>query len=482
MYVDGGFVDARSGATYALPNPATEEVVGHAPDANVEDMRRAIAAARRAFEEPRWRAARPSDRARILDRIADGIERRKDAFRTLLVAAHGAEAMTLGVQLEDPIAHLRKVAELARHHDPDELLEVGNRPTAAGMRVVQSLAHRQPVGVCGLIPTWNFPLYVTVQKLGPALATGCTMVIKPSPLGPLCDLLLAEVLAECDLPPGVVNVVTGQSDALGVELTESEAIDKISFTGSAATGKRIARAAAGTLKRIHLELGGKSAALVLPDAPLDEVAPTLAAPAFFHAGQGCALATRVLVPRALHDGLVERMLAFLAGFVRIGDPADPEVTLGPLIRDERRRAVEALIVAGKEEGAVVATGGRRPAGLARGYFLEPTVLVGVDNAMRVAREEIFGPVVCVLPYADEDDAVRIANDSRYGLGGMIMTRDTGKAIALAKRIRTGGVSINGANNHIATPFGGFKESGLGREGGRFGLEEYTELQRISWPA
>jgi acyl-CoA reductase-like NAD-dependent aldehyde dehydrogenase len=260
-------------------------------------------------------------------------------------------------------------------------------------------------------------------------------------------------------------------------------VDKVSFTGSSATGKAIARAAASSMKRLHLELGGKSAAIVLEDADLEGTAMAgLAAPAYFHAGQGCALATRVLVPRKLHEALVERMAGFVKAFVKIGDPADPKVTLGPLIRDERRRAVEGIVASGIEQGAKLVAGGRRPAEPARGFFFEPTIFANVDNASRIAQEEIFGPVVCVIPYDNEDDAVRIANESRYGLSGAVLTRDTAKGIAIAKRLRTGGVSVNQANHAIVTPFGGFKESGLGREGGLFGVLEYTEIQRISWPA
>jgi aldehyde dehydrogenase (NAD+) len=257
-------------------------------------------------------------------------------------------------------------------------------------------------------------------------------------------------------------------------------VDKVSFTGSVATGKRIMELASRTLKRVHLELGGKSALLVLEDADLDEVVASAASPAFFHAGQGCAINTRILVARRKQDALVERMKAFVEMIVRVGDPADPGVMLGPLIREERRSNVEEHIAAGRDEGAVLATGGGRPAGLDRGFFLEPTIFRDVTNDMRVAREEIFGPVACVIPFDDEEQAIAIANDSRYGLGGGIVTRDVGRAIEIAKRIRSGTIGINGAYDLFDAPFGGFKESGIGREGGSFGLQEYTELQCISW--
>ncbi|MEA2625385.1 MAG: aldehyde dehydrogenase [Candidatus Binatota bacterium] len=480
LFIAGEWRDARSGRTHPVPNPATEEVVGHAADAGREDARDAIAAARAAFDSGPWRKATPRDRSKVLLAIADGVERRKEELRSVLVSAAGAEYVTHGIQLDVPIELLRLYADLALRFELERPLPPVSVPTATGMRVVSSTAVRQPAGVCGLIPTWNFPLFVTVQKLGPAIATGCTMVVKPSPYVPLVDCLLAEIVESADVPKGVYNLVTGESPELGGELVESPLVDKVSFTGSVATGKRIMELASRTLKRVHLELGGKSALLVLEDADLDEVVASAASPAFFHAGQGCAINTRILVARRKQDALVERMKAFVEMIVRVGDPADPGVMLGPLIREERRSNVEEHIAAGRDEGAVLATGGGRPAGLDRGFFLEPTIFRDVTNDMRVAREEIFGPVACVIPFDDEEQAIAIANDSRYGLGGGIVTRDVGRAIEIAKRIRSGTIGINGAYDLFDAPFGGFKESGIGREGGSFGLQEYTELQCISW--
>lgn len=479
LYVDGEWREAKGGATYGVPNPATEQIVARAADGSREDMERAIAAARRAFDGGPWRKTTPRDRARILFKIADLIEKSRDRFRELLVTQYAAEAMTHSHQLDAPVEHLRHYAELAEKIDFEEMLPAG----ILRGKVVSSMQVRQPAGVCGLIPTWNYPLYVTAHKIGPAIAAGCTFVLKPSPFGPLADVLLAELVEQCDLPRGVYNLVTGQSPELGAALAESALVDKVSFTGSSTTGKAIARAASANLKRLHLELGGKSAAIVLEDADLDAPAavPGLAAPAYFHAGQGCALTTRVLVPKKMHDGLVERMVGFVNKFVRIGDPKDPHVTLGPVIRGERQRAILDVIASGKADGATLACGGGRPADLPKGWFVEPTIFANVNNASRIAQEEIFGPVVCVIPYEDEDDAVRIANQSRYGLSGAILTRDVGKAIAMARLLRTGGVSINQANHATVTPFGGFKESGMGREGGVAGVLEYTEIQRVSWP-
>ncbi len=482
MYIDGKWVDAASGATYALPNPATEESAGIAPDAGREDMRRAILAARKAFDEGPWPGSTKHERARVLNQIADGIERRKEEFRALLVAAYGVEYLTHHVQLEIPIKLLRNYADLALRFEFEELLPVQSAQTPMGPMVVSSMAYHQPAGVCGMIPTWNFPLFVSVQKLGPALATGNTMVFKPSPFGPLVDLLLAEVIEQSDLPAGVYNVVCGESPELGIELTESPYVDKISFTGSVGTGKRVMQAASHTLKRVHLELGGKSAMIILDDYDLGMGGPSAASPTYFHAGQGCAMTTRVLVSRERHDALVESMSGFVKNFVKIGDPADPKNILGPVIREERRQSIERYIESGNKQGADLVCGGARPPQLPKGYFLEPTIFANVRNDMRIAQEEIFGPVVSVIPFADEEEAVRIANDSSYGLSGGILTNDTTKGLAIAKRLRTGGVTINNANNLLHTPFGGIKESGIGREGGIWGMREYTEIQSICWKA
>jgi len=480
MFIDGTWVEASNGATYAIPNPATEETIGTAPDATVDDMKRAIAAARRAFDEGPWPRSSRHDRARALNAIADAMERRKEEMRQLLIAEAGATWLTHDIQIEQPINLLRHHAELALGFEFEEQLPSRASTGPLGTQLNSTVVYRQPVGVCGLIPTWNFPVFVTVQKLGPALATGCTMVFKPSPWGPLINLFLAELIAEADLPPGVVNFVTGQSSAIAEALVADPRIDKVSFTGSVATGKKIMEAAAKTLKRVHLELGGKSVGIYLDADNLDVNAMLATGPAFFHSGQGCAMATRVLVPRDVHDTFVQKMVDFVNGMVKIGDPADPATLLGPVIREERRTKIEEYIESGKKEGAVLATGGSRPKDLPRGYFLEPTIFCDVPNTIRIAREEIFGPVVSVIPFADEDEAVRIANASTYGLGGAIYSRDTARAIDLAKRIRTGVVWINGGLDFLDAPFGGFKESGIGREGGRFGMEEYTEIQQITW--
>src|SRR5216117_3440638 len=360
MFIDGQWVEASNGGTYAIPNPATEEPIGTAPDATVDDMRRAIAAARRAFDDGPWPHTSRRDRARVLRAIADGMERRKEELRQLVIAEAGATYLTHDIQIEQPIQMMRHYAELALTFEFEEQLPSRVSHGMLGTQVNSGIVHRHPAGVCGLIPTWNFPLFVTVQKLGPALATGCTMVFKPSPYGPLINLLLAEIIAETDLPPGVVNFVTGESNAIAETLVSDPRIDKVSFTGSVATGRKILEAAAKTLKRVHLELGGKSVAIFLDTDNLDLIAPQAASPTFFHAGQGCAMPTRVLIPRQAHDTLVQKMVDFVQGMVKVGDPADPGTFLGPVIREERRQKIEEYIESGKREGAVLAHGGGRP--------------------------------------------------------------------------------------------------------------------------
>ena len=482
MFIDGQWVEASGGRRYAVPNPATEETVGSAPDAALEDVQRAIAAARRAFDTGPWPRSSRQERARVINAIADGLERRKEEIRRLVVAEAGAAPLTHDMQIEQPIRMLRHYAELVLGFDFEQPLPARASASMLGPQLNCSMVYRQPVGVCALIPTWNFPVTVTMQKIGPALAMGCAMVVKPSPWGPLVNLLLADIIAEVDLPPGVVNFVTGQSTEISEALVADARIDKISFTGSVEVGRKIMAAASPTLKRVHLELGGKSVGIYLDADAADTQAVMACAPLMFHAGQGCAMSTRVLVPAAVHDAFVERMKGFVEGFVKVGDPADASTILGPVIREERRARIEEYIAAGQREGAKLVTGGGRPKHLARGWFVEPTIFGSVRNDSRIAQEEIFGPVVSVIPFDDVDDAIRIANDSTYGLAGAIYSRDTAKAIELAKQIRTGMVWINGGMNLLDAPFGGFKQSGIGRECGRFGMEEYTEMQQITWRA
>lgn len=485
MYIGGRWVDADAGGVFPVLNPATEEVIATAPDAGTNELQRALEAARLAFDEGPWPRLAPRERARIIQQIADGLAANRERLRELLTREAGCAQFLMSTQLDDPVQFMQHYAELAARLAFDEPLPPLIQDTPLGPSLTQLLVHRQPVGVVGAINTWNFPLFVLVQKLGPALAAGCTLVVKPSPYAPLMNLEVARIIEQTDLPPGVFNVVTGQSVALGEALVRSPLVDKISFTGSVPVGKRIAEAAAQHLTRVHLELGGKSAAIVLDDADLDIAAPGLASPAFVHAGQGCALSTRCLVPAAMYDRALERMAGFISK-LKIGDPADPEVMVGPLIREERRAAVEEYLRAGRQEGATLVTGGGRPPGLDRGYFLQPTIFGDVRPEMRIAREEIFGPVLAVLPYRDLDEAVALANDTRFGLSGLVVTRNHARGVQVAKRLRTGSVLITDgisgprASTFMVAPFGGFKESGLGREGGLYGVLEFTEIQTIAW--
>jgi acyl-CoA reductase-like NAD-dependent aldehyde dehydrogenase len=485
MYVDGRWLDADSGKTFGVVNPATEEVIGAAPDASRADMRRAMEVARKAFDEGPWPQMPARDRSRIIHQIADGLEAKKEHLRELLTAEVGAAQYLMPIHLDNPIQFMHQYAELAYKLEFEEMLPLFVEEGFLGRTAIQTMVNRQPAGVVAAITTWNFPLYVLAQKLGPALATGCTVVVKPPPYAPLAHLEVAKIIDETDLPKGVFNVVTGEAPDIGEELVSSPLVDKISFTGSVATGKRIAQAAAQHLTRVHLELGGKSAAIVLDDVDLDAAVPSLAANTFVQAGQACAATTRCLLPAKLYDQAIEKMVGFVSN-VKIGDPADPQVLLGPLIREERRAAVERYIQLGRDEGATLVAGGRRPAHLDKGYFLEPTIFGDVRNDMTIAREEIFGPVLSVIRYDDLDEAIRIANDSRYGLSGRVVTKDKAKGIEVAKRLRTGSVMISpgaagmSASIFMVAPFGGFKESGLGREGGKYGVLEFTEMQTITW--
>ena len=485
MYVEGRWLDAQGGQTFDVVNPATEAVIGSAPDAGTEEMRQAIAAARKAFDEGPWPKMSPRDRGRIIQQIADGLSAKKERLRELLIAEIGGAQPLMSIQLDDPIQCMHYYAELAPKIDFEEQFPPLMQETPLGPTATQMLVYRQPAGVVGAITTWNFPLYVLIQKLGPALAAGCTLVIKPPPYAPLIHLEVAKIIDETDLPKGVVNVVTGAGPEIAEELVASPLVDKISFTGSVEIGKRIAAAAANNLTRLHLELGGKSACIVLDDADLDAAVPGMASPSFFQAGQACAGTTRCLVPSGMYDAAMEKMVSFVQK-LKVGDPADPAVLVGPLIREARRTAVEEYIRIGQEEGATLATGGNRPADLDKGYFLEPTIFGDVRNDMRIAREEIFGPVLAVIPYSDVDEAVKIANDSSYGLSARIVTNNTAKGLQVARRLRTGSVMISGgisgpgASTFMVAPFGGFKESGIGREGGKYGVLEYTEIQTIAW--
>ena len=478
MLIDGSLTPANSGRLYDNINPATEEVLGQTSDATDDDMDRAIAAARRAFDESSWATDREL-RKRCLSQLQQALEDEKEALRAELVAEVGSPvSITYIAQLEWPLAEALKTPIAMMDTFEWERPLPDTNFFAPSHRVVW----REPVGVVAAIAPWNFPFEVTLNKLGPALATGNTVVLKPAPDTPWNATRLGRLAVErTDMPPGVLNVVPTSDNAVAERLVTDSRVDMVSFTGSTRVGQRIARLATDTLKRTFLELGGKSALIVLDDADLDTVLQQAAFVGSVHAGQGCVINTRVLLPRSRYKQAVEILGAAVAQ-VPYGDPTDPQTVSGPLVNRRQLGVVLEYIEKGKAEGARVVTGGGRPEHLERGYYVAPTLLADVDNDMTVAREEIFGPVLCAIPYDDEDDAVRIANDSKYGLAGGVASASQERAMKVARRIRSGIMSVNGGMAYGADgPFGGCKMSGWGRQGGADGFDEYLNIRTIGYP-
>jgi len=481
LYIGGHRTDGSSDTRDVVLNPATEEPIGEVPRATLTDVREAIAAARKAFDEGPWPRMKPAARAEVLVRMAEEMERRLPELAAVSMTEAGSvRGLAESLQTRVPIAHLRDMAERVmpafgwdRPMDP---------MITPGTGISQGQLRREPFGVCALIPAFNFPFFLSMMKLIPALAAGCTAVLKPAPTTPLSSLLLADFADAAGLPPGVLNIVTGDVEA-GQELCTNPMVDLVSFTGSDTVGRMVYAQASGSLKKVVLELGGKSASIVRADADLDGAARSALTGITVHAGQGCSLLTRTIVHESVHDELVERILAGLAR-VTVGDPVDKSTTMGPLISEAQRANVEKLIRTGEEGGARIAAGGGRPAGLDKGYFLEPTLFTGVGNSMTIAQTEFFGPVGVVIPFRTDDEAVRIANDSPYGLAAGVWSADTATAYELATRIRAGSVLLNGGGGGVnpRIAFGGYKQSGLGREWGEFGLDEYLQTKSIAWNA
>jgi aldehyde dehydrogenase (NAD+) len=479
MYIDGKFVEARSGARFANVNPATEEVIGQVADGGPEEMHAAIAAARRAFDQSSW-STDVALRRRCLEQLRQGLEQEKEHLRKQTIAEVGAPLMlTYGPQGDSVIKDLAWVTELLGRFAFERELGVHEFFGMKSRRVVR----KEAVGVIGCITPWNFPLQVNLAKVGPALAAGNTIVLKPAPDTPWNATFIAKVAAEhTDIPPGVLNVVTSHDPArVGEILCADPRVDMLSFTGSTAVGRRIMAAGAETVKKVFLELGGKSAHIVLDDAKLEAVLPG-ASMVCMHGGQGCAITTRLLVPRTRYaEAIAILEQAFRA--VNYGDPTDPKNIQGPQISRRQQDRVLGYIEKGVQEGARVVVGGKRPAHLPKGFFVEPTLLADVRNEMTVAQEEIFGPVLVVIPHDGDDDAVRIANDSLYGLSGQVSSASEERALAVARRLRTGTVGVNGGMWFAPdSPFGGYKQSGVGREMGLEGFEEYLETKTIGLPA
>ena len=475
LFIDGKLVPGGSGR-YPTINPATEEVLGTAADGDAADMERAIGAARRAFDTTDW-STDTELRVRCIRQLRDAMKANIEELRELTIAEVGAPRMlTAMAQLEGPVDDLSFSADTAESYQWRQDLGVAS---PMGIKTRRTIA-REAVGVVGAITPWNFPHQINLAKLGPALAAGNTIVLKPAPDTPWCAAVLGELIAEhTDMPPGVVNIVTSNDHAVGAMLSSDPRVDMVSFTGSTNTGRAVMAAGAATIKKVFLELGGKSAFLVLDDADLAGACSMSAFTASMHAGQGCAITTRLVVPRARYDEAVEAAAATMGG-IKPGDPTNPGTVCGPVISERQRDRVQSYLDLAIDEGGRFACGGGSPADRDRGFFIEPTVIAGLDNTARVAREEIFGPVLTVIAHDGDDDAIRIANDSPYGLSGTVFSADPNRAQAAAARLRVGTVNVNGGVWYSAdAPFGGYKQSGVGREMGLAGFEEYLELKVIA---
>jgi len=471
LFIGGQWVEPSSSEIIEVFSPATGEKVGQAPLATKADVDAACAAARKAFDEGPWPRMTPQERQAVLAKATALIEESADEFKTLLKLETGQPQTIVDMmQYGAAMSTLQFYASAA-----DKFAWKDIRDGIYG----QTLVLKEPVGVVGAVVAWNVPFFLAANKLGPALLAGCTIVLKPAAETPLTTNLMAQKFLEAGLPEGVLSVVPGGPET-GRALTDNPALDKFTFTGSSAVGKEIGKIAAEKLKPCTLELGGKSAAIILEDADLDSTLPMLLFSGLMNSGQACVGQTRILAPRSRYDEVVEKVAAGVAA-MQVGVPDDPAAMVGPLISEKQRERVEGYIKKGIEEGARLVTGGGRPEGLDSGWFVQPTVFADVDNSMTIAQEEIFGPVLVVIPYEDEDDAVRIANDSVYGLAGSVYTTDHAKGVEIASRVRTGTYGINMYAFDPGAPFGGYKNSGIGRECGPEGIAGYCESKSVLLP-
>jgi aldehyde dehydrogenase (NAD+) len=474
LLIDGELLEpARS---FPSINPATGDLIDDAPDATLEHAEAAIRAARRAFDESDW-AHNVELRVRCLRQLHDALRRHRDEFAALTTAECGHSQMLVGgPALDDPLNLLTYYADLAEKFEFTEELGVRDSWGTPNRRWIE----REPAGVVAAIIAYNYPMQLSMAKLAPALAAGCTVILKGAPQTPLMSVALGEVIAtETDIPAGVVNVLTSSAVEVGEILTTHPDVDMVTFTGSTPVGRAIMEAASKTVKRVFLELGGKSAIILLDDADVELPALVAAMTICSHAGQGCAITSRLLVPASRHDEIVEKVVATLAT-IKVGDPADPETVMGPLISEAQRQKVDGIVKRAEESGAKVVVGGHPIDG--PGFFYAPTVLTHVDPDSEVAQDELFGPVLVVIPYEDEDEAVRIANNSIFGLSGAVYSADVDRAVSVARRIRTGTVGVNGGSWYAPdAPFGGYKQSGIGRESGVAGLGEFLEIKTLAVP-
>jgi aldehyde dehydrogenase (NAD+) len=467
VFIGGEWMKSVGDERINVISPSTEEQIASVPAGQPGDIDRGVVAARRALDSGAWSAMSAADRAGLLRKVADNLDARAAELVRAFVSEVGMP-LAMAEASATVTAHFwRRDAELAELMDYES-----GRQWGGGFGVVRL----EPVGVVGAIAPWNGAIGAVSMKVSPALAAGCTVVAKPAWEAPTSSLILAEAIEAAGLPPGVVSIIPGDR-ATGEHLVRHPGVDKVSMTGSTAAGKRVMELCAGRIARVTLELGGKSAAIIADDVPVENIVPSLIPGSIGFSGQVCAALTRVLVSEQRHDEVVET-LANVFNAIPVGDPFDPTTGIGPLISERQRDRVENYIAVGRAEGAKLITGGGRPAHLHRGWYVEPALFTGVENDMRIAREEIFGPVVCVLTYKDLDDAIAIANDSDYGLSGAVYANDLELAGRLARRIRTGQVFINGAGTVLDAPFGGYKQSGIGREGGPEGLRGFLETKLI----
>lgn len=475
IYVNGAWVQPRSTEKIPVRSPATEEIVGYVPSCSPGDIDLAVQSARVAFDNSGWPDLSIGERAKYLRSAARILKRRQED--SSLIAADES-GLPIGFRYGDGSTFTDQAIKLLNYYaDLGEKYQVEEQRTGAdGGKII---VRKEPVGVVGVITPWNAPLVIAHFSIPPALLAGCTVVLKPAPESPLHANLIAQVFQEAGLPPGVFNVVPAEREA-SEALVRHPGVDKIVFTGSTATGRRIGALCGESIKRFGLELGGKSAAVILDDADLDQVMPFVTFTGLMNNGEACVGQTRILAPRSRYSEVVER-LAAIAGEYRTGDPRDIATQNGPLITEKQRAKGESYIHSGLEEGAKLVLGGKRPEHLGRGWYLEPTIFSDVSMGMRIAKEEIFCPVLCVIPYADDADAISIANDSPYGLSGTVWTSDEARGMKIARKIRTGNYGINYFNLDINAPFGGFKESGIGRQLGPEGLEGFFELKAIHFP-
>lgn len=472
MYINGEWVDAQSGKTREIVNPASGEVIALAAEGDVEDARHAIQVARQAFDSGEWAELPAAERARYLFAIADKLEARAEEIARLETLDNGKPLRESRFDVADAAGCFRYYAGLVTKPD-GQTYHVADP--------VQAMVVREPVGVCGLIVPWNYPLLMAVWKIAPALAAGNTIVFKPSEVTPVTARTLFEIIEEVGIPKGVANMVMGPGPTVGHELAASHLVDKISFTGGTATGRSIMTAAAGNIKKISLELGGKSPNIVFADADFDTAVDYALFGIFANQGQVCSAGSRLLLEESMHDRFVERLVE-RAKQIRVGAGDDPETEMGPLVSQAHMEKVLRYIELGKAEGARLVCGGNRLAakGLDKGYFVEPTIFVDTTPDMRIVQEEIFGPVLAVQKFTDEEDAIRLANNTVYGLAGGVFTQDGAKAMRVIKKLRAGITWINCYHpTYNEAPWGGYKQSGIGRGLGTFGFDEFTEVKQIN---